>query len=78
MNIIFLKISEYEAVHPIRSWTDLKRRVGSYRRCFVFTHSCLPTEPLVILHVALMYTIPNSIQVNLMQRFYTFFYINKY
>jgi malonyl-CoA decarboxylase len=32
------KISEYEAVHPVKSWADIKSRVGPYRRCFVFTH----------------------------------------
>ncbi|XP_069689854.1 malonyl-CoA decarboxylase, mitochondrial-like [Periplaneta americana] len=47
------KISEYEAVHPVRNWTDLKRRVGLYRRCFVYTHSSMPDEPLVVLHTAL-------------------------
>ncbi|CAG2183167.1 unnamed protein product, partial [Oppiella nova] len=56
------KISEYEAVHPMRSWADLKRRLGPYRRCFVFSHSCLPCEPLVILHVALTPSISSSIQ----------------
>lgn len=47
------KVSEYEAVHPVRNWTDLKRRVGLYRRCFIFTHSCMPDEPLVVLHIFL-------------------------
>lgn len=28
------RVSEYEAVHPIRSWTDLKRRLGPYRLDF--------------------------------------------
>ncbi|XP_054164093.1 malonyl-CoA decarboxylase, mitochondrial-like isoform X2 [Oppia nitens] len=56
------KISEYEAVHPMRSWADLKRRLGLYRRCYVFSHSCLPCEPLVILHVALMPNISSSIR----------------
>ncbi|XP_052830206.1 malonyl-CoA decarboxylase, mitochondrial isoform X1 [Octopus bimaculoides] len=55
------KISEYEAVHPIRNWTDLKRRVGSYRRCFVFIHNAMPREPVVVLHTALTDTIPSSI-----------------
>ncbi|GAB1605850.1 malonyl-CoA decarboxylase, mitochondrial-like [Argonauta hians] len=55
------KISEYEAVHPIRNWTDLKRRVGSYRRCFVFIHNAMPREPVVVLHTALTNTIPSSI-----------------
>uniref|UniRef100_A0A2R5L8B0 Putative malonyl-coa decarboxylase n=1 Tax=Ornithodoros turicata TaxID=34597 RepID=A0A2R5L8B0_9ACAR len=56
------KISEYEAVHPVRNWTDLKRRVGPYRRCYVFTHSCMPGEPIVVLHTALTDTIASSIQ----------------
>nr|CAD7446365.1 unnamed protein product [Timema bartmani] len=54
------KISEYEAVHPVRNWTDLKRRVGPYRRCFVYTHSSMPDEPLVVLHTALSDEIAGS------------------
>nr|XP_053649090.1 malonyl-CoA decarboxylase, mitochondrial-like [Cherax quadricarinatus] len=54
------KVSEYEAVHPVRNWTDLKRRVGPYRRCFIFTHSCMPKEPLVVLHIFLTNEIPDS------------------
>lgn len=56
------KVSEYEAVHPMRNWTDLKRRVGPYRRCFVFTHSTMPREPIVVLHTALTDEISRSIQ----------------
>ncbi|KAL5010786.1 hypothetical protein ScPMuIL_013091 [Solemya velum] len=55
------KISDYEAVHPIRSWTDLKQRVGPYRRCFVFTHSSMPREPVVVLHTALCSEISSTI-----------------
>ena len=47
------KICDYEAVHPIVSWTDIKSRVGANRRCFVLTHPSMPGEPVVILHVAL-------------------------
>ncbi|KAJ1531780.1 hypothetical protein ONE63_000437 [Megalurothrips usitatus] len=54
------KISEYEAVHPVRSWTDLKRRVGMYRRCFVYTHNSMPDEPIVVLHIALCDEISSS------------------
>ncbi|EEB17700.1 malonyl-CoA decarboxylase, putative [Pediculus humanus corporis] len=54
------KISEYEAVHPVRSWTDLKRRVGPYRRCFVFLHGSMPGEPIVVLHTALCDEIASS------------------
>ncbi|TRY85232.1 hypothetical protein DNTS_009271 [Danionella cerebrum] len=59
---ILQKISQYEAVHPVRNWTDLKRRVGSYRRCYAFTHASMPGEPLVVLHVALTEEIANNIQ----------------
>jgi len=47
------KICDYEAVHPISSWTDIKKRIGNHRRCFVYTHPSMPGEPMVILHVAL-------------------------
>ncbi|XP_026114883.1 malonyl-CoA decarboxylase, mitochondrial-like [Carassius auratus] len=59
---ILQKISQYEAVHPVRNWTDIKRRVGPYRRCYAFTHASMPGEPLVVLHVALTEDIANNIQ----------------
>ncbi|XP_078699894.1 malonyl-CoA decarboxylase, mitochondrial-like [Branchiostoma floridae x Branchiostoma belcheri] len=59
---ILQKISEYEAVHPMRNWTDLKRRVGPNRRCFIFTHSTMPREPVVVLHTALTNQISDNIQ----------------
>ena len=60
-----MQVSDYEAVHPIRNLTDLKRRVGPYRRCFVFTHSSMPREPVVVLHTALTNGITKSIHVRL-------------
>ncbi|XP_066540363.1 malonyl-CoA decarboxylase, mitochondrial [Hoplias malabaricus] len=59
---ILQKISQYEAVHPVRNWTDIKRRVGPYRRCYAFTHASMPGEPLVVLHVALTQEISDNIQ----------------
>ncbi|CAF1095652.1 unnamed protein product [Adineta ricciae] len=59
---IVQRVSDYEAVHPVRTWTDLKRRLGPYRRCFAYTHHMMPYDPLVILHVALTDGIANSIQ----------------
>ncbi|XP_051917698.1 malonyl-CoA decarboxylase, mitochondrial [Hippocampus zosterae] len=59
---ILQKISQYEAVHPVRNWADLKRRVGPYRRCYAFTHAAMPGEPLVVLHVALTEEISDNIQ----------------
>ncbi|XP_051580049.1 malonyl-CoA decarboxylase, mitochondrial-like [Myxocyprinus asiaticus] len=58
---ILQKISQYEAVHPVRNWTDIKRRVGPYRRCYAFIHASMPGEPLVVLHVALTEDIANNI-----------------
>ncbi|XP_064404931.1 malonyl-CoA decarboxylase, mitochondrial-like isoform X2 [Halichondria panicea] len=59
---ILEKISDYEAVHRLRHWKDLKHRVGSNRRCFIFTHKAIPREPIVVLHVALTSEPSSSIQ----------------
>uniref|UniRef100_A0A8B9U0C9 Malonyl-CoA decarboxylase, mitochondrial n=1 Tax=Anas zonorhyncha TaxID=75864 RepID=A0A8B9U0C9_9AVES len=59
---VLQKISDSEAVHPVRNWVDLKRRVGPYRRCYFFSHCAIPGEPLIILHVALTSDISSSIQ----------------
>lgn len=50
------RICSYEAVQSIRNWADLKRRVGPNRRCFAFTHSCLPRDPVLVVHTALAAT----------------------
>ncbi|CAG5127514.1 unnamed protein product [Candidula unifasciata] len=55
------KVSNYEAVHKIKTWEDIKRRVGSYRRCYIFTHNSMPREPVVVLHTALTNEISSSI-----------------
>lgn len=54
-------VSEGEAVHPVRSWCDLKKRLGPYRRCFILSHPAVPKRPLAILHVALTNEISNNI-----------------
>ncbi|XP_036044177.1 malonyl-CoA decarboxylase, mitochondrial isoform X2 [Onychomys torridus] len=59
---VLQKISECEAVHPVKNWMDMKRRVGPYRRCYFFSHCSTPGEPLIVLHVALTSDIPNNIQ----------------
>jgi len=42
----------------MRNWLDLKRRVGPYRRCYIFTHPSMSREPIVVLHTALCDVIP--------------------
>lgn len=56
------KIIQYEAVHEIRGWDDLKGRLKpSDRRCFAFFHPQIPDEPLVFVEVALTRGIPAHI-----------------
>lgn len=56
------KLMEYEAVHEIRSWTDLKNRLDSDRRCFAFFHNKMPNEPLIFVEVALVNEISDNIR----------------
>jgi malonyl-CoA decarboxylase len=57
------KIIQYEAVHEIRGWDDLRRRLDpADRRCFGFFHPSLVDEPLIFVEVALTSEIPGSIQ----------------
>ncbi|MEO1293158.1 MAG: malonyl-CoA decarboxylase [Pseudomonadota bacterium] len=60
---ILEKIIEYEAVHEIDSWDELRRRLQpADRRCFAFFHPAMPNEPLIFVEVALTGDIASSIQ----------------
>jgi malonyl-CoA decarboxylase len=48
------KLIAYEAVHEIKGWDDLRRRLAPDRRCFAFFHPALPGEPLIFVEVALL------------------------
>lgn len=52
----------YEAVHEIRGWQDLRRRLAPDRRCFGFFHPTLPDEPVIFVEVALVTGTSRSIQ----------------
>jgi malonyl-CoA decarboxylase len=52
------KLIEYEAVHAIRGFPDLKRRLERDRRCFAFFHPALPGEPLIFVEVAFVEDMP--------------------
>src|SRR5690606_28965102 len=41
------KLIQYEAVHEIRSWDELKHRVASQRRCYAFFHPRMSDVPLI-------------------------------
>ncbi len=55
------KLIQYEAVHAIRSWADLKNRLDSDRRCYGFFHPQLPGEPLIFVEVALLHEVAAGI-----------------
>lgn len=56
------KLVDYEAVHAIRSWRDLKNRLDSDRRCYAFFHPRMPDEPLIFVEVALVQGLAGSVQ----------------
>jgi malonyl-CoA decarboxylase len=59
---ILEKIIQYEAVHEIHDWDELRRRLAPVdRRCFAFFHPQLPDDPLIFVEVALTKTIPETI-----------------
>ena len=56
------KLIEYETVHQIRGWDDLRRRLAADRRCFAFFHPALEGEPLIFVEVALVNGIAGRVQ----------------
>ena len=58
---ILEKLIEYEAVHQIHGFTDLKRRLERDRRCFAFFHPALPGEPLIFVEVAFVDELPADV-----------------
>jgi malonyl-CoA decarboxylase len=55
------KLIEYEAVHDIKSWADVKNRLDSDRRCYGFFHPRLPNTPLIFVEVALVERVSEGI-----------------
>ena len=55
------KLIAYEAVHEIRSWTDLRNRLDSDRRCYAFFHPRMPDEPLIFVEIALVKDMADNI-----------------
>ncbi len=48
------KLIQYESVHEIQGWDDLRRRLAEDRLCFGYFHPVMPDEPLIFVEVALM------------------------
>src|SRR5437773_1954765 len=51
--LVLEKLIQYEALHALHGWRDLRRRLESDRRCFAFFHPQLPDEPIIFIEVAL-------------------------
>jgi malonyl-CoA decarboxylase len=56
------KLMHYEAVHQIASWTDLRNRLDSDRRCYAFFHPRLPMEPLIFVEIAFLKELAGDVQ----------------
>ena len=60
---ILEKLMQYEAVHEIHSWADMKNRLDGDRRVYAFFHPRLRDEPLVFVEVALTADIAGNVQL---------------
>ncbi|TAN30226.1 MAG: malonyl-CoA decarboxylase [Castellaniella sp.] len=56
------KLIKYEAVHEIRSWDDMRRRVADDRRCYAFFHPRMSDVPLIFVEVAFSEHIAGNVQ----------------
>lgn len=56
------RIIQYEAVHQIQGWDDLRQRLQpADRRCYGFFHPQMADDPLIFVEVALTEEIPGAI-----------------
>ena len=55
------RIIQYESVHEIQGWGDLRTRLSEQRLCFAFFHPAMLDDPLVFVEVALTAGIPDAI-----------------
>lgn len=55
------KIIDYEAVHEINGWDDLRSRLQEDRLCYAFFHPAMPDDPLVFVEVALTNQVADAI-----------------
>lgn len=59
--LVLERIIEYESVHAINGWDDLRSRLRGDRLCYAFFHPALPNDPLVFVEIALTAGIPTAI-----------------
>ena len=56
------RLIQYETVHEITSWDDLRNRLGPDRLLYAFFHPRMPNEPVILVEVALTTGIAESIE----------------
>jgi malonyl-CoA decarboxylase len=59
---VLKKLMKYEAVHRIRGWQDLRRRLQADRRCFALFHPVLVDEPLAFMELALTSELRSTVE----------------
>jgi len=60
--VVLERLIQYESVHQIRGWEDLRRRLAADRRCYAFFHPALPEEPIIFIEIALTPRISTMVQ----------------
>ena len=60
--LVLEKLIQYEGVHEIHGWRDLRRRLEADRRCYAFFHPTLPEEPVIFIEVALTRGMASRVQ----------------
>jgi malonyl-CoA decarboxylase len=64
---ILEKLIQYESVHEIKGWPDLRRRLECDRGCFGFFHPNIPDVPLIFVEAALTKGMATNISTLLQQ-----------
>jgi malonyl-CoA decarboxylase len=59
---VLRKLIQYEAVHEIRDWREMRRRLQPDRRCYGLFHPAWPGEPLIFTEVALTRGMSTKVQ----------------
>ena len=60
--VVLERLIQYESVHQIQGWRDLRRRLAADRRCYAFFHPALPEEPLIFIEIALTRRMSAAVQ----------------
>ncbi len=60
--VVLEKLIEYEAVHEIDGWDDLRGRLDTGRRCYAFFHPAMADDPVIFVEVAFTNGIPGALQ----------------